>query len=314
MILILASPQDVHARCVKAVLERTGHQVRIIDSGELGNGALLSYPIGGNPETISVSGEAVRFDAVRCVWYRRPRLGHVAEAVKNPAIRQFCRQEWANLLDGLFLNSPARFVNPLLSEFGAVKPRQLHIASMVGLATPDTLITNDPEKAGLFIGKYNGNVIHKALTAPNDRLIDTKRWDETDRPALETLRLAPTIFQELIRGPADVRATVVGSEIFAAKISTAEGRAGVDSRMDMDALYEQHRLPTEIRDRLLAFMDRMGLVYGTIDLKITDGGEYVFLEVNPQGQFLYVEILTGMPITEAMAALLAQQSGTTFNS
>ena len=52
-------------------------------------------------------------------------------------------------------------------------------------------------------------------------------------------------------------------------------------------------------------MHELNLVFGTIDLKITTGGEYVFLEVNPQGQFLYVEILTGMPITSAVAKLLA---------
>ena len=40
-------------------------------------------------------------------------------------------------------------------------------------------------------------------------------------------------------------------------------------------------------------MDELGLVFGTIDLKVADNGEHIFLEVNPQGQFLYIEILTG---------------------
>jgi hypothetical protein len=40
-------------------------------------------------------------------------------------------------------------------------------------------------------------------------------------------------------------------------------------------------------------------------MKLTDEGEYVFLELNPMGQFLYVEILTGFPLTAAMAELLA---------
>lgn len=53
-------------------------------------------------------------------------------------------------------------------------------------------------------------------------------------------------------------------------------------------------------------MATLGLVFGTIDLKITHDGEYVFLEVNPQGQFLYVENLTGLPITLALARLLAR--------
>ena len=306
MILILASPRDTHSRVVVAALERQGRQATIVDAGMFGNGAVLSYPIGGCPVATTAAGETVRFDDATCVWYRRPRLGQVAEGVRDPATRGFCRQEWSNLLEGLFLNSGARFVNPVLAEFAAVKPRQLHVARQVGWTIPDTLVTSDPGQAAAFIEAHRGQVIHKALSAPRDRMIDTRTWDEADRAALTTLTLAPTIFQERVGGPADVRVTVVGRRLFAARIDTIQGRAGVDSRMDMDAPCEAQDLPTAIQDRLLAFMDAMGLVYGTIDLKITDEDDYVFFEVNPQGQFLFVEILTGMPITQAMANLLTR--------
>lgn len=305
MIFILASAKDVHARRVSDVLNDHGHQVTIFDAGELGNGATITYPLDEAPIAVLPSGQTVSFDQATCVWYRRPRLGHVAEHIRHPAVRNFCRQEWANLLEGLFLNSNACFVNPLLAEYAAVKPRQLHMAREVGWAIPDTLITSDQDHASAFIEKHRGRVIHKAMTAPRDRLIDTRVWDEGDRSALKALTLAPTIFQEMICGPVDLRITVVGQRIFTAKISTELGRAGIDSRMDMDAPYEPYELPDQIHERVLAFMAAMGLVYGTIDLKITPEGQYVFFEVNPQGQFLYVEILTGMPITSAMADLLA---------
>lgn len=304
-IVIIASPGDTHSRMVGAALGRMGKEAVVLDAGTFGNGALLDYPIGGNPVATTVSGERVCLDDATCVWYRRPRMGHVAEDIRNPDVRAFCRQEWANLLEGLFLNSDARFVNPVLAEFAAVKPRQLHLARQVGWTIPDTLFTSDPDQAGAFVERHRGQVIHKALTAPKDRLIDTRAWDEADRSLLATLVLAPTIFQEMIQGPADVRVTVVGEEIFAARIATQEGRAGIDSRMDMDAPYEAHDLPPAVAGRIVAFMEAMGLVYGTIDLKITHDGEYVFFEVNPQGQFLYVEILTGQQITQAMADLLA---------
>ncbi|MBI5673230.1 MAG: hypothetical protein HZC50_08320 [Nitrospirae bacterium] len=278
----------------------------IFDAGSLGNGSTLTYPLGETPITVLPSGQTVMFDRATCIWYRRPRLGHVAEHIRNPAVRNFCRQEWANLLEGLFLNSAARFVNPVFAEYAAVKPRQLHVAREVGWAIPDTLITSDEDHASAFIQKHRGRVIHKAMTAPRDRLIDTRVWDEGDRPALKALTFAPTIFQEMICGPMDLRITVVGQQVFTARILTDHSRAGIDSRMDMDAPYEPYELPDQIHERVLAFMAAMELVYGTIDLKITPEGEYVFLEVNPQGQFLYVEILTGMPIASAMADLLAQ--------
>ena len=52
-------------------------------------------------------------------------------------------------------------------------------------------------------------------------------------------------------------------------------------------------------------MDELGLVFGTVDLKLANSGEHVFLEVNPQGQFLYIEILTGLPISNALAEFLS---------
>jgi D-alanine-D-alanine ligase-like ATP-grasp enzyme len=42
-----------------------------------------------------------------------------------------------------------------------------------------------------------------------------------------------------------------------------------------------------------------------VDFRIDHHGRYVFLEVNPQGQFRYVEIQTGMPISRALACFLA---------
>jgi hypothetical protein len=308
MILILASKRDVHARGVASALEHAGQPVAIVDAGTLGNGATLSYAIGAEPTAVFANDERIEFGNATCVWGRRPRMGHVAEGIRDPNVRSFCRQEWSDLLQGLFLNSSARFVNPVLAEFAAVKPRQLHVARQVGLRIPDTLITSDPDCAGAFIERHRGQVIHKALTAPKQKLLDTKIWDESHRAALEALPLAPVMFQELIRGPADVRVTFVGNQLFAARIATELGASGVDSRLDMDAPYEQHQLPLDVHDLIVAFMSAMGLVYGTIDLKITPGGDYVFFEVNPQGQFLYVEILTGLPITAAMADFLSDSS------
>ena len=86
---------------------------------------------------------------------------------------------------------------------------------------------------------------------------------------------------------------------------TAQGRAEVDSRLDPDAPCTSYELPSNVAAALFRLMDELGLVFGTIDLKLDVNGEHVFLEINPQGQFLYIEILTGLPISQALAELLA---------
>ena len=55
-------------------------------------------------------------------------------------------------------------------------------------------------------------------------------------------------------------------------------------------------------------MERLGLVYGAIDLRRTPEGEHVFLEINTAGEFLFVEERTGQPIARAVADWLARPS------
>ena len=65
-------------------------------------------------------------------------------------------------------------------------------------------------------------------------------------------------------------------------------------------------LPAELARRLLALQRRLGLAYGAIDLRRRRDGRWAFLEVNPAGQWLQFEAATGLPITAALAALLAR--------
>jgi glutathione synthase/RimK-type ligase-like ATP-grasp enzyme len=249
-------------------------------------------------------GQLVELDSVHVVWYRRtprPRLPDLFD----PSDREFARAEWWHALDGLLRSLTAAFVNSLDAERAAVKPRQLELARAVGLRVPDTLVTNDPDEAMRFVRGHRGAVVHKALTAPRDRLLDTRLWSEADRAALAHLELAPCIFQERVEGPADIRATVIGGTVYAARIETSTGRAEIDSRLDTDAPCSACTLPPEIEARLLDLVHELGLMFATADFKVTEAGEHFFLELNPQGQFLYIEILTGLPLAREMGSLLA---------
>jgi pyruvate carboxylase len=117
------------------------------------------------------------------------------------------------------------------------------------------------------------------------------------------LGLAPTIFQERIHGRQEVRVTIVGDHVFAA--SFLRSPTCIDGRLEPAARYQKHELPVALTRRLLALMKRLGLCHGTADLMIDTEGDYWFLEINPQGQFLWIEIQTGMPIAHTLAQLFA---------
>ena len=307
MILIISRKDDVHSILVKKQLESQGNSARIFDIGDFSNGSFLNYQIGEKSirEFIDSDSSKIDLTQVTSIWFRRPRYPQLTNIIPIKEDRSFGCREWINVITCI-LSLDVKCVNPLNYQESANKPKQLEVARRCGLLVPDTLITNDSHKVEEFLIKHENSVVHKAMSAPAHRFIDTRLWNEEDRTHLSDLEIAPTIFQNYVPGPYDVRSTVIGSEIYSARITNLNKHGVVDSRLDLDQPYETYELPEEISDKIFKFMEKMGLVFGTIDLKITNDDEHIFLEVNPQGQFLYVQILTKLPIAKAVAKYLSE--------
>jgi hypothetical protein len=305
MILIVAPRQDVHAACVAQDLEKMGRQFSFVDSSRLTTDGRIQFRAGrdGGSTWTSTDGQHVELETVRTVWHRRRFLPPIAS--RHPVRDQrYFQREWTDMLSGMFASlDDAWFVNDPGRMDAAVKPLQLRLAQQLGLRIPDTLITNDPVAAAAFVQRHEERIVHKTLAAPRHRFLPTKAWSASDRHAWDNLVFSPTIFQEMVTGCRELRITVIGDRLFAAEFRPAADL--IDGRLDVRTPYRLHRLPTDISRRLLALVRQLGLVFSTIDMKLTDDGEYVFLEVNPMGQFLYIEILAGLPLTAAMAELLA---------
>ena len=107
----------------------------------------------------------------------------------------------------------------------------------------------------------------------------------------------------------DLRVTVVGDELFAAAIHSQESE--YPSTSGWTWATRGSRLPTCQRTSLedVDLMGRLGIVYGAIDLRRMPDGRHVFLEINPAGQWLFVEAVTGQPIAAALARLLLAHDG-----
>jgi hypothetical protein len=311
MILILAPHEDVHARRVAQEVERLGGTALILDTRGAGSGFRASLSFVGGDREIRVrrvrDAPIEHLEAVGAVWTRRPGRPTVPGSVLDADHRQFALNEWRSVLDGMTatIGASTRVVNPLEAQrAAAVKPYQLAVAQRVGLRIPDTLITSDPEHAKEFVDRHHGSVIHKAMTALPQSFLETRLWQDDDLSRLDQLPLAPTIFQEFLDGPADIRVTIAGDEQFAALIASSSSRIGIDSRLDLDVPARACDLPPDVCASLGALMRGLGLSFATIDLKVDARGDHHFLEVNPQGQFLYIEILTGQLISAAVARTL----------
>jgi glutathione synthase/RimK-type ligase-like ATP-grasp enzyme len=315
VILIVSYPDDPHAQRVIDHLRAGRQAVTLLDVSDLPERATLTvdYADPRRPRAaFHRDGEPpIELSDARAVWWRRPQAADPS-AVTDLDARLFTANEWHEAIGGLWQLLDARWVNPpARDECASRKPYQLRVAAEVGLPVPRTLITSDPDRARGFIAAHGlGRTIYKTFSATHAVWRETRLVGEDELAVLDAVRLAPVIFQEYVPAEVDLRVTVVGDRIFPAAIHSQRTDYPVDFRMSLGQAHtEPAELPADVTDRLRALMDRLGLVYGAIDMRRTPRGEHVFLEVNTAGEFLFVEERTGQPISRALADWLARPAG-----
>ncbi len=312
MILIISSPDDVHAQAVMTELSRLGRPHRLLNLSEFPSQLRLTARLDGDQSDFTLTfadGARISMDEVSAVWWRRPQAFGFPAEIKDPAHRYFAQSEANTAFQGMYQSSEALWVNNTARDAAAShKPWQLKLAREVGLSIPETLITNDPEEALAFWQQYPGEVIYKPFLQTYHAWRETRRIQQEDEPLIEAVRLTPVLFQRFVPAVCDLRVTVIGDRLFAAAARAEQYE--LDIRFNTDAKYQPHDLPARVEERLFALMRRLGLEYGAVDFRLTPEGEYVFLEVNPAGQFLYIERATEQPIAAALAEHLARGTAT----
>jgi len=312
MILIISSERDSHSMAVLDGLARVGAKAKLLDLSSFPERMQLSltYHVGNPPDHRIRNGVNADLVLADCgvVWWRRPQSFQIHPEITNAAYRDFALSEAQEAFAGLWLTLDVFWVNqPIRDQAAARKVYQLRVAQDVGLETPVTLVTNSPEDARAFVRAHGPDrTIYKAFSATAQHWRETRLLKPEELELFDNVKFAPLIFQEYVPARVDLRITMMGEDVFAAAIHSQETSYAVDFRMDMDAgRVEAFELPSSVVERLHALMDRLGLVYGAIDMRLTPDGRYVFLEINPAGQWLFVEHRTGQPMTEAFVRLLA---------
>jgi glutathione synthase/RimK-type ligase-like ATP-grasp enzyme len=219
-----------------------------------------------------------------------------------------------------YLLSPFCFMvnEPSRMRLAEDKGIQLRLARQLGLAVPETLITNSPQRARAFCERFP-EVVFKLINCPRVVEGDFISWIGTslltanDVAALDHLVASPGIFQRRIPKRCDLRLTIVGNQVFPVEIhSQVDSRTAVDFRRtwldEVPLVHQIHALPPEVHQQCLALARGLGLATCAIDLVLTPEGEYVFLEVNPGGQWGWIEAATHLPITEALVDLFIEGS------
>lgn len=308
---IVTEVDDVTADMVITELHARGVPVVRFDPSDIGERLSVSARFGTCPASpagrLRTPSRALPLEGVRALYWRRPTWPHF-EHLAEPDARFAAAQVRHGLGGTLYALPNCRYVNhPLRNYTAEHKPMQLAAAQRLGFTLPPTLITNDLDDARAFIAEHRA-VVYKTLRWTSYRRSDgvgLTTWTEqvTADEVDESVSVVPHLFQAQVDKIADLRAVVVGERVFAIRIDSGL----LDWRADYSALtYKVITLSDQVSKALVAYLEHFGLASGSFDLAIDRDGRYHWLELNPNGQWGWLEDETGLPLAAAFADLLEQ--------
>lgn len=324
MILCISHSNDYYTiDIVIKRLKELGKEVYRFNSDDFSN--KLNFDYTGNSEGVSVTIQTsdLTFSSkdIEAVWYRK-LWGIALPEDLNASFQSIYIQEYSTMRN-LFFESLKNvpWMNPMKKdhEIAENKLEQLRLANDSGLQIPESLFTNDPKKVkDFFYLVCKGNMIaklHGSLSrsmSGDTPFFPTTLIQEADLDNLDTLGYCPMIFQRNIAKAYELRIVYVDGVFFTGKINAAASAKGkTDWRVadDISLAWEPYVLPEEICSALTIMMKKMELFFGAIDMIRQKDGKYVFLEVNPQGEWGMIQRDLGYPIGETIAEKLVARIG-----
>ncbi len=319
-VLIITNELDAHADVVVRELHERDVPVFRFHPEDFPHACSISIEIRDDciEGEIVTEHRSVAFRDICAAWYRRPKrpLADVTNASSSELdgyrLEDYIKRQSRATLSTLYETLDTFWVgHPSRLRRADIKALQLAEASKVGLQTPHTLISNHPGRVAAFVDSMGETECAiKSLFAMG---VDDEKGFRfpmtTTVPKgypLDSVALAPTIFQPYVHKAAELRCVVIGEKIFSAKINS---QANENTRMDWragDSQLEPFSLPQHIEASIHRLMESFGINFASLDMIITPEGEFVFLELNPNGQWLWLEMELGFPLVASLADLLTR--------
>ncbi|MGE3540452.1 MAG: hypothetical protein AB7N91_23785 [Candidatus Tectimicrobiota bacterium] len=269
------------------------------------------------------TGETLCLDEVGVIWYRRPSLLHAPHGTPTESLSRFLNRETRWFLAGFWECVSRPMVNrPGPGGYASVKAVQLQTAARLGFVVPPTCMGNVPEAVQQLWQRTQGHMVVKgfeqALVTLEDgaeRRLYTSPVEAPDLADTASVAACPSIWQAYVPKQVEIRVTVLGNAVLAAEIHSQQSALSQHDWRHYDLArtpYLPHTLPDEMRRKCLRLVHTLGLFYGAIDLILSPDGTYVFLEINPFGQWAWIQQLCGLPLAEAHCELFRDLRDGTF--
>ena len=247
--------------------------------------------------------------SLKSIYYRAPVFLRETNQIKQRSIeKQLYDEQWMAFVRNLLIFEEVVWVNNPAATYKAEnKILQLKYAKQLGFNIPYTLVTNKNVK--LEDERYVIKSLDTAFFNIEEKegfvYSNILRKDEIENA---NIKLAPITIQELINPKTDIRVTVVGMKVFATAITSKGKGVDIDWRIVKDNVdFRTVSLPVDIKNKCIQLVKSLELKFGAIDLLKTQDGGYVFLEINPTGEWAWLVHTTGQLIPQALVDILVEE-------
>ena len=187
----------------------------------------------------------------------------------------------------------------------------MKLARDIGFEIPKSLISNYPATFHKFTG-LNRNCVVKclgsaSLSKDSDKIVFTHKLDKDF--CNEQIEFCPTYVQQNIPRLYDIRVIVIENDAFAfsIKFNTKDGNVVDWRESDDPILYEYIEIPLNVKEKCILITHDLGLLFGAIDLIRGLDGTFYFLEINPNGQWAWLEAETGIKLSSKIVDVLTHE-------
>jgi glutathione synthase/RimK-type ligase-like ATP-grasp enzyme len=313
MVLCITHSQDFYnIDIVQQALQQAGMPSFRFNSDEFALNCKLNYMLrnGERENYLLINGQKITASQISGVWYRKLWKMKVPDEL-DMNYREVFIKEYATYQQ-LFFDQLQHvpWMNSMQQDHvvGNDKLLQLTHARQAGLVIPETIFTNDPEHIRNFFDECKGELVvklHGALSRSmegNTPFFPTTKLSPSDMEKVDQLAYCPMIFQQYIPKEYELRVVYVDGSFFAGKIPNEH--AGVTDWRTISnhrVAWQQYELPESEQEKIHNMMQSLQLTFGAIDIIKNTNGEFVFLEVNPQGEWGMLQKYLDYPIGQTIA-------------
>ncbi len=283
MIIIIGSNEDLHARYILEKLQEKNVETSYLDTRQY---PIFNWSPDGVNDYIILDNKKIYLKDIQSLYWR-----WYYGVTYGPSDIVY-REKTSALESLLYSLEPVSWNSLQAVELHRKKGIQTKIMQNNGIRLPRTIVTNDKDALETFYLENNKNIIYKPVRGG----AFTQKLKEEDLLRKDSLVNCPTQLQECIDG-VDIRVYAFESgEIFAGEILAQN----IDFRQDNNAVINKVSLPENIQKDCLKILKLLGLKYSGIDIRLSNSGEYVFIEANPAPMFIHFENVTGYEITNTL--------------